>query len=314
MSCIHARLPWRLGTMQSGCIFNIQRFSVHDGPGIRTTVFLKGCPLACAWCHNPEGIAPGPQLLLVETRCVRCGECSRACPHPPANGQAVLSTTNPACDLCGSCVEACGAGAREVAGSDMSVDEVMAVARRDRMFYEDSAGGVTFSGGEPFLQTPFLLGLLHACREEGYHTVVDTSGFCPAEDLLAAAPLTDLFLFDLKLMDDARHRQFTGVSNGRILENLQALAQVDAQIWLRLPLIAGVNDSEQDLATAARFAATVPGVRQVNLLPYHGTGVAKARRSGWVAGGRVWAAPSRAVLERAASYFRQVGLETKIGG
>ena len=300
--------------MQSGCIFNIQRFSIHDGPGIRTTVFLKGCPLSCVWCHNPEGIAPARQLLLVETRCVRCGACSQACPRTEPNGHAVLATTNPGCDLCESCVDACGAGAREVAGRDMSVADVMAVARRDRMFYEESAGGVTFSGGEPFLQAPFLLALLQACRDEGYHTVVDTSGCCRAEDLLAAAPLTDLFLFDVKLMDDARHRQFTGVSNARILENLQALAGVHAQIWLRLPLIAGVNDSERDLAAAARFAATLPSVRQVNLLPYHRTGVAKARRVGFAPGMRALAAPTPAVLERAAWHFRQVGLETRIGG
>jgi pyruvate formate lyase activating enzyme len=300
--------------MRSGCIFNIQRFSVHDGPGIRTTVFLKGCPLACVWCHNPEGIAPARQLLFVETRCVRCGECGQACPRTPPNGHAVLSAAHPDCDLCGSCVEACGTGAREVAGSDMSVADVMSVARRDRMFYEESAGGVTFSGGEPFLQTPFLLALLQACRDEGYHTVVDTSGYCRVEDLLTAAPLTDLFLFDLKLMDDARHRQFTGVSNALILENLKALAGVHSRIWLRLPLIAGVNDSERDLAAAARFAATLPSVGQVNLLPYHRTGVAKARRIGFAPGLSALAAPTPAVLERAASHFRQAGLNTKIGG
>ncbi|MHB9079015.1 MAG: glycyl-radical enzyme activating protein [Pirellulaceae bacterium] len=300
--------------MQSGCIFNIQRFSVHDGPGIRTTVFLKGCPLACVWCHNPEGIAPARQLLLVETRCVHCGACGQVCPRTPLADRGVLSTHNPACDLCGTCVEACGTGAREVAGRDMSVAEVMAVARRDRMFYEESAGGVTFSGGEPFLQTPFLLELLRACRDEGYHTVVDTSGYCRVEDLLAAAPLTDLFLFDLKLLDDARHRQFTGVSNKCILENLKALAGKHSRIWLRLPLIAGVNDSECDLAAAARLAATLPGVSQVNLLPYHCTGVAKARRVGFAPGLSAQAAPTTAVLERAAVHFRQAGLDTRIGG
>jgi pyruvate formate lyase activating enzyme len=300
--------------MRSGCIFNMQRFSVHDGPGIRTTVFLKGCPLSCVWCHNPEGIAPARQLLLVETRCVRCSACVQACPRTPPNGQAVLGTTNPACDLCGSCVEACGAGAREVAGRDMSVTDVMAVVRRDRMFYEESAGGVTFSGGEPLLQTPFLLELLQACRDEGCHAVVDTCGWCRVEDLLAAATLTDLFLFDLKTMDDALHRQFTGVSNALILKNLQALAAVHAPIWLRLPIIAGVNDGERDLARAAQFAATMPSVRQVNLLPYHRAGVAKARRVGFTPGASALAAPTPESLEQAASYFRRAGIETRIGG
>jgi pyruvate formate lyase activating enzyme len=300
--------------MLSGCVFNIQRYSVHDGPGIRTTVFLKGCPLACAWCHNPEGIAPARQLVLVETRCVRCGRCVRACPRAAPNGHAVLPTDHPGCDLCGACVDACAAGAREVAGSEMSVAQVMAVARRDRMFYEESAGGITFSGGEPFLQAEFLLALLQACRDEGYHTAVDTSGFCRADDLLAAVPLTDLFLFDLKLIDDARHREFTGVSNSPILDNLKALAEARARIWLRVPLVAGVNDSERDLAAAARFAATLPGVQQVNLLPYHRTGVAKARRVGFAAGFRAMTTPAAADLERAAAYFREAGLETRTGG
>lgn len=300
--------------MHSGRVFNIQRYSVHDGPGIRTTVFLKGCPLACAWCHNPEGIAPAPQLLLIETRCVRCGQCVQACPRTPPNGHAVLPTNNQGCDLCGSCVDACGSGAREVLGEETTADEVMAVVRRDRMFYEESSGGVTFSGGEPFLQAPFLLTLLRACRTEGFHSVVDTSGCCRQEDLLEAAPWVDLFLFDLKLMDDARHREYTGVSNERILENLRALAAANAQIWLRLPLVAGVNDSDRDLAAAARFASTLPGVRQVHLLPYHRTGVAKARRTGFTPGFQAFAPPAPAVLERALSHFRQAGLEARTGG
>jgi pyruvate formate lyase activating enzyme len=283
--------------MQSGLVFNIQRYSIQDGPGIRTTVFLKGCPLRCWWCHNPESQAPEPEITVIETRCTQCGECLSACPQSAAGGfrgtdfQSVDAGTVPIlaerkwdcppslvrCTRCGACVEACPTEARQLVGRRMTVDEVLAEVLKDRLFYDDSGGGVTFSGGEPLVQPEFLMGLLAACRARAIHTAVDTSGYAPQEQLLSAAGLTDLFLYDLKTMDDARHLECTGVSNAAILENLIALGRVHQNIWIRIPIIPGFNDDAEQLDAAARFVASIPAVRQVSLLPYHPTGIHKSR-------------------------------------
>jgi pyruvate formate lyase activating enzyme len=288
-----------------GWIFNIQKYSVHDGPGIRTTVFFKGCPLACAWCHNPEGISPKPEIIVQASRCLVCGECRKACPltasvgdrHgnneitpspgslpiPPASPNANpggLPARNEACTFCGACIDACPTEARQMAGRPATVHDIMDVILQDRIFYEESGGGVTLSGGEPLMQPWFLEALLLACRARDIHTAVDTSGLAAADHLRRIAPLTDLFLFDLKLMDDALHRKHCGVSNSLILENLKSLATTHSNLWLRLPLIPGINDSDDNLEALARFAAALPGVRQVNLLPYHKTGVRKFQQVG----------------------------------
>ena len=220
--------------MIRGRIFNVQRFSVHDGPGIRTTVFLKGCPLRCAWCHNPESIRGEVELSVAESRCIHCGQCVPACPTgrlrwlgegSPAHASARALRKAPECTLCGSCVEVCPVEARQLVGRLQSVDELLAEVLEDRLFFDDSGGGVTFSGGEPLGQPEFLAAALDACRRHGLRTAVDTSGFCRQEDLLAVARRTDLFLYDLKHMDDERHRALTGVSNRRILDNLRALGR-----------------------------------------------------------------------------------------
>ena len=303
--------------MQRGLVFNLQKYSVQDGPGIRTTVFLKGCPLCCAWCHNPEGIAPRRELVVVENHCTACGACRRACPFAEAFAQAgdgAWPTRNEPCTLCGACVEACPTGARQLIGRDMTVAEVMAEVRRDRIFYEDSGGGVTFSGGEPLLQAAFLLELLGACRAEGLRTAVDTCGFGCTEHLVAAGKLADLVLYDLKLMDDTRHRQFTGVSNRPILENLRALDDVHRNIWIRVPVIPGVNDDEASLEAIARFVTPLRGVRQINLLPFHKTGLQKARRLGHSPA--LAEAPPLAVerMQNAVKLFTARGLPARLGG
>jgi pyruvate formate lyase activating enzyme len=291
----------------SGRVFNVQRYSLHDGPGIRTTVFLKGCPARCLWCHNPESQSFAPEVLVVETRCASCGTCAVVCPHgapPPGSGL---------CTACGACVEACPAGARQLAGREATVDAVMEEVLRDRVFYEESGGGVTFSGGEPLAQPEFLVALLEACRAAGLHTAVDTCGFGSRERLLALAPLVDLFLFDVKLVDDARHRALTGLPAAPILENLRALVAVHANVWIRVPVVPGHTDAEADVAATAALVAGLPGVRQVSLLPYHRTGASKARRLGREYPLDALAPPPGERLEALAALFRDRGLAVQIG-
>ncbi|HPU56460.1 MAG TPA: glycyl-radical enzyme activating protein, partial [Verrucomicrobiota bacterium] len=200
--------------MHDGLVFNIQRYSLHDGPGIRTTVFLKGCPLCCQWCHNPEGIAARREIVVVENRCIICGECRDACPLASAlDCSGPLPPRLADCTLCGACVDACPTGARQMIGRTMSVEDVLCVVRRDRTFYDDSGGGLTVSGGEPLSQPRFLLALLEACRAEGLHSVLDTTGFGRVEHLLAASALAGLVLYDLKAFDEELHLRLTGVSN-----------------------------------------------------------------------------------------------------
>jgi pyruvate formate lyase activating enzyme len=292
-----------------GWIFNIQKYSVHDGPGIRTTVFFKGCPLACAWCHNPEGISPQPEIIVQESRCLVCGECRKACPLVSPNAStAGLPARNDACTFCGACIDACPTEARQMVGQQTAVVDILDVILQDRIFYEESGGGVTFSGGEPLLQPEFLEALLRACRARDIHTAVDTSGLAATDHLRRIAPLTDLFLFDLKLLDDVLHRKYCGVSNCFILENLKLLANTHANLWLRMPLIPGINDSDDNLEALARFAADLPGIRQVSLLPYHKIGIRKFQQVGQSYALDHVEEPSAEQMERARAKLRALGL------
>jgi pyruvate formate lyase activating enzyme len=285
----------------------VQRFSLHDGPGIRTTVFLKGCPARCLWCHNPESQSFAPEVLVVETRCASCGTCRTVCPHgAPPPGSSV-------CTSCGACVEACPAGARRLAGREATVEGVMEEVLKDRVFHEESGGGVTFSGGEPLAQPEFLRALLEACRDAGVHAAVDTCGFAPRESVLALVPLVDLFLFDVKLVDAARHLALTGLPVAPILGNLRALAAAHGNVWIRVPVVPGHTDAERDVAATASLVAGLPGVRRVSLLPYHATGAAKARRLGRDTPLDGLAPPPRERLDALASLFREHGLAVRIG-
>ena len=292
----------------AGRVFNVQRFSVHDGPGIRTTVFLKGCPARCPWCHNPESQSFAPEVLVVETRCIACGSCARVCPQgaPPAG--------SPLCTACGACVEACPAGARQLAGRETTVEELTKEILRDRLFYDESGGGVTFSGGEPLAQPEFLAALLSACREASLHRAVDTCGFAPRERLLPLVPLVDLFLFDVKLVDDARHRALTGLPAGPILENLRSLTAAGARLWIRVPVIPGHTDGEADVAATAALLAGLPGIEKVCLLPYHATAARKTARLGRSYPLGELAPPAASDLETLAAVFRRRGLPVQIGG
>jgi len=261
------------------------KYSVHDGPGIRTTVFLKGCPLSCHWCHNPESQLPGPRVMFYPERCIGCGDCAGVCPNGALLPLAGAGENHPAagldnCTGCGRCAAVCHAGAREMAGREMTAAEVVREIERDVVFYDQSGGGVTFSGGEPLMQPDFLMALLAGCRDREIHTAVDTCGFAPREQLLEISKLTDLFLYDLKMMNDRRHRQYTGVSNRVILDNLLELAFCHDNIVIRIPVIPGVNDDDDNINETGRFISTLPGVRSVHLLPYHRAGAEKYRRLG----------------------------------
>lgn len=296
--------------MVSGFVFNIQRYCLHDGPGIRSSVFLKGCPLNCWWCHNPESQTRQPEIHVIVSRCLRCGECIAACPQHQASPEGADPA---ACTRCGCCVEVCPTGARDLIGRQMSVDQVLQEVLRDRVFFDDSGGGVTVSGGEPLLQPDFVLALLAACRAHAVHTSLDTCGYAPQQTLLDAAPLTDLFLYDVKTLDDTAHQRHTGVSNQIILANLDALAQVHHRIWIRVPLIPGFNDSASQLAAIAHHVADIPSVEQVHLLPYHDMGQHKRSRTR-VAQPAEPHIPSTQQLQAAAETFRACGLQTYIGG
>lgn len=291
----------------SGTVFNLQRYSLHDGPGIRTTVFLKGCPARCWWCHNPESQLATPEIACSEVRCIACDACLLAC-HEGLKPKD-------ACTLCACCADACPTGARAVVGQEMTVGEVVASVMRDRMFFEDSGGGVTFSGGEPLGQPEFLKALLGSFRTHEIRTAVDTAGLCPAEALLGVAPLVDLFLYDLKCCDREKHLQGTGVDNRCVLENLERLSGVHDNIWIRVPVVPGFNDTPEEMGAIARVAAACRAVRQVWLLPYHASWAAKPARFGKAAPGAAGStSPSIERLESFARIFRGHGLETIIGG
>ncbi len=255
--------------MTKGMVFDVKKFSVHDGPGIRTTVFFKGCPLDCWWCHNPESQALKPELMFLPRRCIGCEACLPLCQQGAlvANNGA-LYTDGERCILCGACVEVCYAQAREMVGQQMTVTQVMAEVERDVTFYDESGGGATFSGGEPLLQREFLLALLRACWEKEIHSVLDTCGFAPWEALDSVRKYVDLFLYDVKLVDEARHRRFTGVSNDLILSNLRALAERGHGIVLRVPVVPGVNDDAENIRQIGQLAADL-ALKRVDILPYH---------------------------------------------
>lgn len=262
-------------------IFDIQRFSIHDGPGIRTTVFFKGCPLGCKWCHNPEGISPAPVLSFIASKCIGCGYCFRTCErmaHQMAGDQHTLDRTR--CQVCGRCAAECHAQALELVGRRASVDEVMAEVLADKAFYQTSGGGMTLSGGEPLMQVEFALALLRVTREAGLHNCIETSSCVSWQSFERVLPLTDLFLCDVKDTSEPRHLANTGVSNQRILENIRRLHAAGAKIRLRVPLVPGCNDAEDNLDGTAALASELPNIEGVEILLYHKLGLSKHQRLG----------------------------------
>ena len=242
-------------------IFDIQRASFVDGPGIRTTVFFKGCNLRCAWCHNPESQSAKVEMLFYKNRCAGCGKCKEKCPNNLEK-----------CDFCGRCALFCPHDAREICGKEYTVLEVLSEVIKDRLFYENSGGGVTFSGGECMLQIDFLEEILKECKKNGIHTAVDTAGHVPFECFERILPYTDLFLYDVKCFDSEKHLRYTGVKNDLILDNLKKLLKTDNPIWVRIPVIPSVNDSEEEMKEIRRFLDTYGCPDRIELLPYHKMG------------------------------------------
>ena len=274
------RLYLTLPTMATGMIFDIKRYAINDGPGIRTAVFFKGCPLECWWCHNPESQSEQPQMMFRSNRCKSSRACVQVCPRNAIICNNGSVTNWEICDDCGKCVEVCYAGARELVGRKVTVDQLLEEIKRDIPFYDQSGGGVTFTGGEPIYQKEFLWEALSACKQQQIHTVVDTSGHCSWENFKVFLPLVDLFLYDVKLMDKNKHIKYTSTSNRLILSNLLKLSEKGAHIIVRIPLIPGINDDNENLDKCASFLTMLPSLDGVALMPYHDIGIAKYKALG----------------------------------
>ena len=298
----------------TGTVFDIRKYSIHDGPGIRTTVFFKGCPLSCWWCHNPEGQAIKPEIMFRQPRCIQCDTCLTVCPVGAiSRDEGITSVDLEKCDLCGDCLTNCYSQGLELAGRSMTVGEVLADIERDIIFYDQSGGGATFSGGEPLLQHDFLKALLEACQAKGIHTALDTSGYSSWEALDDIRESVGVFLFDLKIMDDAQHRYYTGVPNRLILKNLKHLSELGQRIIVRVPIIPGINDNPDNLYQTGVFLSGLTSLERVDLLPYHKIGLGKYASLQKKYFLPETQPPSEDQMAELANTFYRFGLNVKIG-
>jgi len=302
--------------MNPSLIFDVKRYAINDGPGIRITIFLKGCPLSCPWCHNPESISRDVQKMYSESKCIG----SQACVDNCTQGALTLTpdgivTNIEKCNLCGDCAEVCPTKAMEMSGELMSVERIMKFIKKETLLMDQSEGGVTFSGGEPLSHHKFLIQLLDACGEEGIHRCVDTSGFASAKVMMEVAQRTEHFLYDLKMMDSTKHKLYTGVPNERILENLTMLAEIEKDINIRIPLIHGVNDDDENIEESAAFIAALPGKEKlVNILPYHNIAAKKYEKLGGTYAEGTMAEPHTDRQEQILKVFEAHGVRAIIGG
>jgi pyruvate formate lyase activating enzyme len=299
----------------AGYVFDIKRYAIHDGPGIRTTVFFKGCPLRCRWCHNPESWQPEPEPSLRTSRCVQCGRCVETCPEAAVSLAETGPATDPEkCALCGDCLGVCPTGAREIVGRQATATEILTEIERDVVFYDESGGGATFSGGEPLMQPEFLLALLNRCRARSIHTAVDTTCYAESDTLREVAKVADLLLCDVKHVDPEKHERCTGVGNRTILDNIKMLAESGKDMIVRIPVVPGFNDDEVNLEGTARFVRSLGSVRRVDILPYNRGGLGKSTRLAWKPDLMRPETPSDDTIQRIANGFESYGFEVKIGG
>jgi pyruvate formate lyase activating enzyme len=297
----------------SARITNIQRFSLDDGDGIRTTVFFKGCPLHWLWCHNPECISPEPELQFEESCCTLCGACLSACPRgvfSVSGGRRVIDRGK--CGLCGACVKACGQGALRIAGKDYTAGDVMREVLGDKNFYKNSGGGVTLSGGEPLVQHEFVMDLLGRLKNAGIHTAVDTCGCVSPEHLRRSAGLADLYLLDIKTFSPELHKKLTGMDNRKVMESLNILTRAGSRIYIRIPLVAGINDTKEDVGAIAQRLAENSRVALVELLAYHPMGTSKYASLGRVYQGTGFRAPPLEYLEELAGLFESKNIPVRV--
>jgi len=302
--------------MNQPFIFDIKRYAINDGPGIRIVIFLKGCNLNCAWCHNPESISSETERMYAPAKCIQCGTCVVACPEKAITltSEGIITNAD-LCNMNGCCAEVCPTKAIEISGNPMSIVEIINEIEKERVFFDQSGGGVTFSGGEPLLQSKILIELLDECGKRGIHRAVDTAGLANTEIILEVAKRTDLFLYDLKLMDSEKHLEWVGVPNEKILENLKALAETGVKIIIRIPLVGGVNDDAENMEATARFVASLSGEKkEVNLLPYHKIAQTKYQKLGRPEEFQLLEEPTKEAQQQAIAIFEKYGIQASIGG
>lgn len=253
-----------------GIIFDIKKFAVHDGPGIRTTVFMKGCPLKCIWCHNPEGINISKEIIYYDYKCLNCQKCIQICPNNAIyKKNNKIITLNQNCNICQKCVEECPSNSRQIIGQVISVGQLIKEIEKDFIYFDSSKGGVTFSGGEPFMQPAFLTKILQECKNRDIHTTIDTSGYVESKIFSNIIDKVDLFLYDLKLLNDKQHKIYTGVSNQLIKSNLKKLTQSKKDVIIRYSLIPKITDTKDNIKLLIDFISTLKNINEIDLLPFH---------------------------------------------